>query len=97
MRKRKLIQSIDAEGFNENQVMNNHYEVTDEQLLMGEAIEHLQGRQRDVYFLTMRQGLSYAETAKLLSISKSAVQIYHDRAVKFITKYCQLVLRKTNE
>lgn len=59
------------------------------QLLMGEAIEHLQGRQKETYFLTMREGKSLSEVAKILGISKSAAQIYKLRAIKFIELYCK--------
>ncbi len=65
--------------------------------IMGDAVEHLQGRQRDVYMMIMRQGLSFQETAKLLKISKSAVQIYKNRAVKFITAFCKNEMKKNFE
>ena len=59
------------------------------QLLMGEAIEHLQGRQREVYMLLMREGKTQEEAADILGIGRTAVQDYKRRAVKFITQYCQ--------
>ena len=54
------------------------------QLLMGEAVEHLQGRQRECYLLTMRAGKSFAEVAEILGIGKGRVQQYRERAIKFI-------------
>lgn len=71
--------------------------ITRPEEIMGEAIEHLQGRQKDVYMLTIRQGLSLDKAAKLLSISKSAAQIYKDRAIKFITAYCQNKMAKEDK
>jgi RNA polymerase sigma factor (sigma-70 family) len=59
------------------------------QLLMGEAVQHLQGRQKEVYLLVMREDKSLAEAAEILEISKSTVQTYLDRAIAFITAYCQ--------
>lgn len=67
---------------------------TKPQELMGEAIEHLQGRQKQVYLLTVRQGLSFTEAAKKLHISKSAVEIYRNRAAKFITQYCESAIQR---
>ena len=59
------------------------------QFLMGDAIKHLQGQQKVVYTLTMREGYSIAEAAKKLGISKSTAQGYRERAIKFISQYCQ--------
>lgn len=59
------------------------------QLLMGEAITHLQGRQKEAYLLTMREGKSFSEAAEVLGVSKSAIQGYMTRAAKFITQYCK--------
>lgn len=59
------------------------------QLLMGEAILHLQGQQRAVYLLTMREGYSIAQAAKKLGLSKSTAQTYRERALKFIQQYCE--------
>jgi DNA-directed RNA polymerase specialized sigma24 family protein len=64
------------------------------QLLMGEAIEHLQGRQREVYILLMRENKSQEETAEILGIGRTAVQSYKNRAVKFITQYCKNAMAK---
>ncbi len=58
------------------------------QLIMGEAIDHLQGRQREVYLLTMREDKSLAEVAEILGIEKGSAQVYKSRAIKFIEKYC---------
>ena len=63
-------------------------------LLMGEAIQHLQGRQREVYLLTMREGKSLAETAEVLGISKGTAQKFRERAIKFITKWCETQIAK---
>lgn len=65
--------------------------------IMGEAIQHLQGRQRAVYELTMRDGKSLAEVAEIFGISKGAVQDYRERAIKFITAYCRRVAHVTAE
>lgn len=65
---------------------------TTPQQVMGEAIQHLQGRQREVYILVMREDKSMAETAEILDISKSTVQTYLDRAIGFITAYCKVAI-----
>lgn len=59
------------------------------QLLMGEAIEHLQGRQREVYIAIMRDGKTQEETGEMLGISRAAVRTYLDRAISFISGYCK--------
>lgn len=59
------------------------------QRLMGEAITHLQGRQKEVYLLVMREDKSLGEAAEILQISKGTVQTYLDRAIAFITQYCK--------
>jgi DNA-directed RNA polymerase specialized sigma subunit len=64
------------------------------QSLMGEAIEHLQGRQKEVYHLTMRDGKSLAAAGKILGISKDTAKDYKERAIKFITAYCRAVIHK---
>ena len=64
------------------------------QLLMGEAVEHLQGRQREVYLLTMREGKSLAEVAEILRISKGTAQKFKERAIKFIESYCKQAIAK---
>lgn len=64
------------------------------QLLMGEAIMHLQGRQREVYLLTMREDKSLAEVAQILKVSKGTVQMYKDRAIKFLVQYCESAIKK---
>ena len=63
------------------------------QLLMGEAIAHLAGRQRECYLLVMREDKSLAEVAEILEIAKGSVQVYVDRAVKFITGYCKASMK----
>jgi DNA-directed RNA polymerase specialized sigma24 family protein len=62
------------------------------QLLMGEAIDHLQGRQLEVYFLTMREDKSLAEAAEILGIEKGSAQKYKERAIKFISQYCKAAM-----
>jgi DNA-directed RNA polymerase specialized sigma24 family protein len=64
------------------------------QLLMGEAVQHLQGRQKEVYLLTMREGKSLSEVAEILDISKGTAQVYRDRAVKFIEIYCREAIKR---
>jgi len=64
------------------------------QLLMGEAIDHLQGRQKECYLLIMREEKSLAEAAEVLGISKGSVQVYVNRAVKFLTVYCQAAIAR---
>lgn len=59
------------------------------QYLLGEAIAHLQGRQLEVYMLTVREGQSFAEAAEALGIEKGTVQKYKERAIKFLTQYCR--------
>ncbi len=59
------------------------------QLLMGEAVAHLQGRQREVYILVMREGKSLAEAADILKMTKGTAQKYKERAIAFVTQYCQ--------
>ncbi len=62
------------------------------QFIMGEAVDHLQGRQKEVYMLIMREGKSFAEVAEILEITKGSVQVYADRANKFITAYCRAAI-----
>lgn len=62
-------------------------------LILGEAIEHLQGRQREVYLLTMRESKSLADTAEILGIEKSTAQKYKERAIEFITQYCKRAIK----
>ncbi len=59
------------------------------QLVLGEAITHLQGRQKECYLLVMREDKSLSEVAEILGIAKGSVQVYVDRAVKFLTQYCR--------
>lgn len=60
--------------------------------IMGEAVEHLQGRQREVYLLTMRESKSLAEAAQILGISKGTAQKFKERAIKFIEQYCKAAM-----
>lgn len=64
------------------------------QLIMGEAIDHLQGRQREVYMLTMRDNKSLAEAAEILGIEKGSAQKYKERAIKFIESWCRNAMAK---
>jgi DNA-directed RNA polymerase specialized sigma24 family protein len=63
------------------------------QLIMGEAIEHLAGRQRECYLLTMREGKSLSEAAEVLGITKGSTQVYVNRAVKFIEGWCKQAIK----
>lgn len=67
---------------------------TTPQRIMGEAIQHLQGRQKEVYMLVVRDDRSWADAGKVLGISKGSVQIYLNRAVRFITAYCKQAMDK---
>lgn len=71
-----------------------HREMTRAQELMGEAVRHLQGRQKEVYWLTMRDGKSLSEVGKILNISKDTARDYKERAIKFIKAYCTTILKK---
>lgn len=62
------------------------------QLIMGEAVLHLQGRQKQVYLSVMRDDKSIAETGEILELSKGTVQTYLDRAIAFITQYCKTAM-----
>lgn len=64
------------------------------QLLIGEAVEHLQGRQKEVYLLTMREGKSLSEAGEVLGISKDTARTYKDRAINFVKKYCHQAIRR---
>jgi len=64
------------------------------QLIYGEAVDHLQGRQREVYLLVMREGRSLAEAADMLNIEKGSAQKYKERAIRFIEQYCQAAIAK---
>jgi RNA polymerase sigma factor (sigma-70 family) len=64
------------------------------QLIMGEAIEHLQGRQKEVYMLLMRDSKTYAEAAEILGITRGAVQTYEKRAISFIEAWCKNAIGK---
>lgn len=64
------------------------------QVLMGEAIEHLQGRQKQVYLLMMREDYSCAQAGKKLGISKWTARDYKDRAIRFIQQYCKRAVEK---
>ncbi len=77
----------------EDEAMYSDSQLSKPQELMGEAVEHLQGLQRDCYMLTMRQGLSFTEAGKLLKLSKSDVQGYRARAVKFVTEYIKRAIK----
>ena len=59
------------------------------QQIMGEAVSRLAGRQKEVYLLVMREDKSLAETADILNIAKGSVQVYLDRAIRFISGYCK--------
>jgi DNA-binding NarL/FixJ family response regulator len=77
------------DSLREDEAMYASSQMTGPQELMGDAIEHLQGRQREVYLLTMREGLSIAQAAEKLSISKGTAQTHRDRAIKFVRAFCK--------
>lgn len=64
------------------------------QLIMGEAVAHLQGRQKEVYLLSMREDKSLAEIGEVLGMTKSSAQVYQRRAIKFIEQYCKAAIAK---
>lgn len=64
------------------------------QLVMGEAIEHLQGRQREVYLLLMRESKTYEEVSEILNITRGAIQTYEKRAIRFIETYCKEAIKR---
>jgi RNA polymerase sigma factor (sigma-70 family) len=64
------------------------------QLILGEAIEHLQGRQREVYLLLMRESKTYEEVSEILNITRGAIQVYEKRAIKFLTNYCREAIKR---
>lgn len=59
------------------------------QMIMGEAVEHLQGRQKEVYLMIMRDEKTQEETAEALDLSRASVRTYFDRAIAFISAYCK--------
>lgn len=77
-----------------NMTESTAHEITTPQRIMGEAIEHLQGRQKEVYYLIMREKMSELEVAELMGITQQAVNTYKMRAIKFITAYCQNAITK---
>ncbi len=62
--------------------------------IMGEAIERLHGPRREVYFLTIRDGKSLAETAEVLGMSERLAKCYQDHAIKFVEGYCKQAIAK---
>jgi len=77
------------DSLTEDDEMYTNNQLTPAQETLGEAIEHLQGRQKQVYLLTMRQGLSIRDAAKRLKISKGTAQVYRTRAIAFLVTYCK--------
>jgi len=74
----------DTEGLYSN------YQPTRLAFVMGEAVDRLQGTQRDIYIKTMRQGMSIAEAGRTLGLSKGACQYHRDRAIAYVTGQCRL-------
>ena len=64
------------------------------QFIMGEAIAHLQGQQKAVYLLMLREGRTQEETAAMLGISRSSVRVYYLRAITFIHQYCKAAITR---
>jgi|ERR1019366_9129704 DNA-binding CsgD family transcriptional regulator len=81
------------DSLREDEAMYADSQPSTPQMLMGEAVAHLQGRQKECYILTLRDGKSFSEAAKVLGISKSAVEIYRNRAIKFISGYCEQAIK----
>lgn len=94
MARRKKDVSLDDPDFMEKTIIQQDNSPSTPQLLMGEAILHLQGRQKEVYLSVMRDDLSLSETGELLGIGKSTVQVHLDRAIAFITQYCEAAMQK---
>jgi RNA polymerase sigma factor (sigma-70 family) len=88
----KVEGNTEALRANPDSLPEAHSGPTEAQLLMGEAINHLQGRQREIYLLVFREGKSNTEVGEILGISRDTVQVYKERAVKFLTAYCKGVL-----
>lgn len=61
---------------------------------MGEAIESLRGKQREVYFLTVREGMSVTEAAEALNMREPEVWDYHYRAIDSVERYCKIAMLK---
>lgn len=81
---------------NPDTILNRIRPVSEEELIVADAVEHLQGRQKEVYLLTMRLGLSLSKTASELNIKKATAQVYKARAISFVTAYCKQAI-KNNE
>jgi len=82
------------DSLREDEAMYDSSQPSTPHFLMGEAVAHLQGRQLEVYFLTMREGKSLAETAEILGIEKGSAQKYKERAIKFISQYCKAAMER---
>ena len=52
------------------------------QVAVEDALQNLSPRQREVFLMTRRQGLSYAEVAEILRISRKSVENHMGRALK---------------
>lgn len=97
----RLPDSSEEKGLHENPIANPDMLPETEiatpstpQLLMGEAISHLQGRQKEVYLLLMRESKTYEEVSEVLGIARGAVQTYERRAIKFISAYCAEAIKR---
>jgi DNA-directed RNA polymerase specialized sigma24 family protein len=92
----RIIEDVRAntDGLTEDDAMYSNDQPSTPQFLMGEAVEHLQGRQREIYILTMREGKSLAEAAKVLGMAKGTAQTYKTRAIKFIEQYCKTAMAR---
>lgn len=69
-----------------------HNSPSSPQMIMGEAIQHLQGRQKEVYIAIMRDDKTQEETAEMLDISRTSVRTHLDRAIGFISQYCRAAM-----
>lgn len=86
--------SWDAQEFMEKDIVLQNSGPSSPQMLMGEAILHLQGRQKETYLLVMREDKSLSEAAEILGIKKGTAQGYLDNAIAFISQYCQQAINQ---
>jgi len=82
------------DSLQESEAMYANDQPSNPHFILGEAVEHLQGRQREVYLLTMREEKSLAEAAQVLGIAKGTAQKYQERAIKFIESYCKQAINR---
>lgn len=69
-------------------------EMTQPQFIFGEAVEHLQGRQKEAWMLVMREQLTEQEAAEVMGVRQQVVATYLKRATKFITRWCEIAMAR---